>query len=77
MIFESPDGGKTVYARNFGEHRKYQWEKTIQEQALISDIVEDILWREIRMSAKEDAELQKALDRVKVLYYLKKKDGSR
>lgn len=75
MIFESPDGGKTVYAREFGDSKRYQWKHPAQEMQGVEELLEDILWRAIRQTAKTDKELQKLLDRVKVVYYLKKKDG--
>lgn len=64
-IYESPDGGKTVYEREFG---------STQRQQIISegqaDLLEHQLWHEIRMAAKTNPALQKAMSRVKMLYRL-------
>lgn len=68
-IFESPDGGKTVYSREFGEHRSWL---DLQE----SKFREEILWKDILAAAEHSATLQEAVDRVKVLYYLSKEDGN-
>lgn len=75
IIFESPDGGKTVYTRNFGSPNQYQYTTAAGEMQTVEEMLEDILWRAIRKEAKNDKELQKILDRAKILYYLKKKDG--
>lgn len=35
-IYESPDGGKTVYARNFGETERYLVKSSVQQQWTIT-----------------------------------------
>lgn len=35
-IYESPDGGKTVYARNFGETERHLVKSAIQQQWTIT-----------------------------------------
>ena len=70
MIYESPDGGKTVYGRLHGESDR----KLIhQDPALIEtldSIREDKLWGEIRRTAKKNAQLNVMLEEVKVYYNL-------
>lgn len=53
---------KTVnnWSRDPLDHRNFQ-----------SDPTQSQLWHDIRLAASNDQELQEALDRVKVLYYLK------
>lgn len=68
-IFESPDGGKTIYSRDFGEHKSWL---DLQE----SKFREEILWKDILRAAEHSATLQEAVDRVKVLYYLSKENGN-
>lgn len=78
--------GGTVYAREFGADPNtrieigYDWEEennparvrgTTREQVL-----ENQLWHEIRQAALTNEALQEALDRVKILYHLSKKDGT-
>jgi hypothetical protein len=48
------------YNRDPLDHRNYK-----------SDPTQSQLWHDIRLAASEDKELQQALDRVKMLYYLK------
>lgn len=64
-IFESPDGGKTVYQREFNKV-----ERTQIKSAGIEDLREHQLWHEIRIAAKTNPALKKACDNIKVLYRL-------
>lgn len=69
-IFESPDGGNTVYSRESGSDARQLDRISEKEEAFRNKIKEDVEWLEIRLAAKSDSNLQEALDRVKVLYYL-------
>jgi hypothetical protein len=82
-IYES--NGDEVYAREFGKTErkligyKYQMEnkpdpRTSDGRPLHDHLMEDKLWGEIRRAAKTNKSLQKALDRVKILYRLSKDD---
>lgn len=64
-IFESPDKGNTVYERKFGSS-----ERTIIKSEGIDDLKDHQLWCEIRLAAKTNPTLQKAMNRVKILYRL-------
>ena len=85
MIFESPDKGKTVYARNPGTIEKMRIDsngnlgigtaaprQVLSTSSLHDQMMEDKLWGNIRRAAKTDPTLQEALERVKVTYYLTK-----
>lgn len=76
-VFESPDGGETVYVRKHGEAERTLYH--VSEKALekANDLKENQLWHEIRMAAKTDETLQKALEQVKILYYIKNDNGSK
>jgi len=72
-IFESPDKGKTVYVREFGElpHRT-----PVEDEAtksLIDEIREDQLWGEIRRTAKTNVALNDILNQALMTYNLIKK----
>jgi hypothetical protein len=76
-IFESPDKGKTVYAREFGtvdkELSSYQVDYADPHEAEKirigkEDLAEEMLWRQIRLAAKTNMTLHKALERAKLLY---------
>ena len=64
-IYESPDGGKTVYERDIGSNQK----KLIKSEGF-DDLQDHMLWNEIRLAAKTNPALQKAVNRVKMLYRL-------
>lgn len=69
-IFESPDGGKTVFSREIGQTDRVR----IQEH--IHQLSEDLFWGEVRDEAKTNPTLQKLIDRFKIEYYLVKNGRS-
>jgi hypothetical protein len=66
-IFESPDGGKTIYTRNIGET-----EKTLIQDSNSLFTFSDYM--HISELAKTHESLRKALDHLLVLYYTIKDD---
>ena len=69
-IYESPDGGKTVYAREAGSSSRtlIGWNGTAKTK-----YVDELrLWQDIRDSANTNSALQKALDNVIIIYKLSK-----
>lgn len=71
-IYESPDGGKTVYRRPMGDdarkelhHVDDEYLKSLQLDLLTED------WKRILQSADSDPVLQEMLDRVRVYWTLK------
>lgn len=76
IIYESPDGGETVYARYHGETDKWMIGQSTKAKSLIEEIREEQLWGEIRKAARSNRLLQEALDRAKILYELSKTDES-
>ena len=69
-IYETPDGGETVYAREFGTSEKILVGQSYKALSLHEQILQDKLWGEIRRKAKDNLTLQAELDRVIMLYYL-------
>lgn len=66
IIFESPDHGRTVYAR-----RRGQTNRTLVTSNYMHNMVqENQLWHEIRLAAQTDPILQELLDRVKIYHAL-------
>ena len=74
IIYESPDGGQTVYGRYEGETARFLVGQNLPKRRDPLDDHERELWLNIREAALGDKDLQDALDRVKVLYYLKQKE---
>lgn len=76
-IYEKADG--VVYAREFGktERKEIGWAydpRTPDGRPLHDHLKDDKLWGEIRRAAKTNPALHEALERVKIIYHLGKKD---
>lgn len=84
-IYESPDNGKTVYARVQGTTDKilvgYNFSKRqdplnkMQEYCII-DFQED-MWADMHRISKNYPALQKALDQCKTTYHMIKEEGNK
>lgn len=70
-VFESPDGGHTVYRRHIGKLDRELVSRDEFAQDKIDIIREDKLWGGIRRAANTDPALKEMLDQVKVYYELK------
>jgi len=75
-IFESPDGGNTVYSRELGSYKRERLQeydsRTHDGRPLHTHIMEDKLWGNIRRAAKTNPALQDALERAIMIYHLTK-----
>ena len=69
-VYESPDGGETVYAREFGKTERVLVGQTDKARSMVDRIQEDKLWGEIRRKAKTNPALHAELERVIMLYHL-------
>ena len=68
-IYESPDGGDTVYRRLPGVSER----ELIKENASVRDkLRQNQLWHNIRQMAETDEGLQDLLERAIIYYHLKK-----
>jgi hypothetical protein len=78
MIYESPDGGKTVYEResNSSERKLIRDTRTIDGRPLHEHIMENKLWGEIRSAAKTNVALADILEQAKMVYALIKKENN-
>ena len=71
-VFESPDGGRTVYARRPGQIKRelhYQDSKLQQE---LKDLENSKRWVEIFQARRDNAELDHLCEQVEILYELGK-----
>jgi hypothetical protein len=66
-IYESPDGGDTVYRRRAGSNQR----ELVQEGPLRKKMLRSQLWRNILKAAEFDPILQDMLDRVEIYHSLK------
>jgi len=76
-IFESPDGGKTVYSRELGStERNFEWEDP-DEVRVRERLQKKKEWEDILYAAKHNPALQEAIERVIIIYHLGKKNGQK
>jgi hypothetical protein len=72
VIYESPDGGETIYVRESGSAQQQLHSQSAKAIDIRAQLKEDQLWGQIRRAAKTNPALQDALERVKVIYQLSK-----
>ena len=70
-IYESPDGGHTVYRRaSRASHRELHAVSPTRE-SLMRDLKRNELWNSIHRAAEQDAELKHMLEQIEIYYRLK------
>lgn len=74
VIYESPDGGETIYVRKSGEHPSMRQLHSESEVAIAlrKKVHDDELWTNIRKAAITNPTLQRALDEAVMIYNLSK-----
>jgi hypothetical protein len=73
-IYESPDGGQTIYERLPGSSARelIKDNRTVDGRPLHEHIMESKMWGEIHRMAKTNPTIKHALDEVILLYQLSK-----
>ena len=71
VIYESPDGGKTVYSRKSGSSDRTM----IKEDTSQSYITKWYEWKEILKLAETEPSLANAISKAEMLYVLLKKEN--
>ena len=72
-VYESPDGGKTIYEREIGSTERVM----IREDTVKRDQVrEQQLWHEIRIAAKTNVALADILKQAEMVYALIKEENN-
>lgn len=74
-IYESPDGGETVYARELGKAERRLVGYSAKAKWLLEEARQERLWSDIRTAAQNNPALQEALDRAIIIYELGKRNG--
>ena len=72
VIYESPDGGETVYVREHGSTQRQLYSESARAIDIREQVREDQLWGQIRLAAKTNPALQNAIEQVKLIYHLSK-----
>lgn len=68
-IYESPDGGRTIYERDVGSDPASR--RLVSTTERLDSWHQERLWRDIRQAAESDRDLAELLERVQVYYTLK------
>ena len=69
-VFESPDGGRTVYARRPGETKRELYAQDPKLQQELRDLERSKRWVEIFQARSDDTELDHLCEQVEILYEL-------
>ena len=72
VIYESPDGGETIYVRENGSNQRQLHSQSPRAVDLHEQIKEDKLWGNIRRAAKTNPTLKQALDEAVTIYQFAK-----
>jgi len=67
MIYESPDGGQTIYQRESGRQQRRRTGGTAT-QAMAG---RRLLWTDILITAESDPELRRMIEQVEIYYTLR------
>lgn len=71
-IFESPDGGRTVYARNPGSSHREFYSQDPKLQLELKELEREKRWVDIFGARKTNPELDRLCEQVEILYELGK-----
>jgi hypothetical protein len=69
-IFESPDGGRTVYARQPGDTNRKMYSQDPALQQELKDLENSKRWVEILQARRDNPELDHLCEQVEILYEL-------
>lgn len=73
-IFESPDGGRTVYARRPGQsERDLHWQDPALQREL-EELEQQKRWVDIFQARRDNAELNRLCEQVEIMYELGRRD---
>jgi hypothetical protein len=73
-IYESPDGGRTVYARRPGSSTRQLHRQDPSLQLELAELEREKRWVDIFGARKTNPELDQLCEQVEILYELGKKD---
>lgn len=71
-IYESPDGGHTVYARELNKTERFLVGISLDKQKQMAELKDEELWKDIRKESENNETLQKAMEHCIVLYHISK-----
>jgi len=69
-IYESPDGGHTVYARRPGSTQRELYSQSEERQLELAELEQQKRWVDIFQERKNNAELDRLCEQVEMFYEL-------
>jgi hypothetical protein len=72
MIFESPDGGKTIYGRMPHITERQQLNPLDNEEVELNNLW--FVWRDVLRASKTNSTLKDALDQAYIIYELSRRE---
>ena len=72
-IFESPDGGRTVYARKPGTIKRELYSQDPSLQQELKELEQQKRWVDIFQARQDNTELDRLCEQVEILYELGRK----
>jgi hypothetical protein len=72
-IYESPDGGRTVYARRPGSNHRELHMRDPELEKELADLKNQERWQQILAARATNPELNDLLEKAEILYELSKK----
>jgi hypothetical protein len=73
-VYESPDGGDTVYRRKSGSLERELHSISDEKRKWDELLEEEMLWVKIVKSSRNNPALQKALEQARLIYELSQKN---
>lgn len=73
-VYESPDGGQTVYRRAFGQIQRELHSISDEKSQQDQQVEQEILWAKIALASQTNPALKSALDQARVIYELSRND---
>ena len=73
-VYESPDGGHTVFRREIGSDRQELHSISEEKRRWDQQVEEEMLWVKIFQAGRTNPALQQALERPLVIYRLTQND---
>jgi hypothetical protein len=72
-IFESPDGGRTVYARRPGSNHRELYTRDPELDKELAELKNQERWQQILAARTDNPELNDLLEKAEILYELSRK----
>ena len=73
-VYESPDGGDTVYRRKSGSQERELYSISGEKRKWDEMLEEEMLWVKIVQASRDNPALEKALEQARLIYELSQKN---